>query len=695
MSFLGEIGRRKVFQVAAVYAVVAWLLVQIVATIEEPLGLPTWFDTAIIVLLGVGFPITLVMSWAFNLTSSGVVRDTGAAAATPGGGRTIEHVLIGLLIVAVGFLLIDNYLLERAAAPAGMGVTTTRISANPDIDEPVDAPGRDLRSIAVLPFDNRSARQEDEFFVDGIHDDIITQLFKIGGLKVISRTSVMEYRDAARNMRDIAEALGVATILEGAVQRSGDAVRINVQLINAHSDGHLWAEIYNRELTAENIFDIQSEMAIAIADSLEATLSPEEVARLSERPTESTEAYNFFLAARDYWRRTDIGGNRLRAADMYERAVAADPEFALAWAELSVAHTLVYWAAEDRVQGRIDAALGAVERAVALQPDLPEAHLAWADYYYRVTREFERALDELELAEEGIPGSAHLHATRAYVLRRLHRFQESHAAWERSVELDPRYITNRWQQAQTFEMLRDYARAEQLVHASLELAPDSDNLYAGLARMTLERNGDTAALAAQLGDSAERNSNDELRYLAWLAAIYDRDFERALGGLAEWEDSSDEAGYFTTGVFWPAASLRAITHRLAGEPALAQPHFETALGLVRQALATNVDDVRLDIAVGEALAGLGDTEAALAAARRAIAAVPTSRDALEGPTYELDAVLRVFLPAGEHDAAIEHLGAYLAGPGRWSVEGLLPDPRLDPIRDDPRFLELVEAHRRP
>lgn len=676
MSLLREIRRRKVFQVAAVYAVVAWLLVQIVATVEAPLSLPDWVDTFVILLLGIGFPITLVMTWAFDVTPGGVVRDHGDSEAAARG-RTIEFVLIGLLLVAVGFMIVDNYVLQREPPTVAAQSET-----------------RDLRSIAVLPFDNRSARGEDEFFVDGIHDDIITQLFKIGGLKVISRTSVMEYRDAARNMREIGEALGVATILEGAVQRSGDSVRINVQLIDAQIDEHLWAEIYNRELTAENIFEIQSEMAIAIADALEATLSPQEVARLNERPTDNTEAYNFYLAAKDYLRRSDVEGNRLRAAETYERAVAADPEFALAWAELSVAHTLVYWSTVDRTEARITAALDAVQRAVALRPDLPEAHLAWADYYYRVTREFERALEELDLAEEGIPGSAHLYATRAYVLRRLHRFGASFAAWERAIELDPRAIVNRWQQAETAQIVRDYARAEESLVRALELAPDSVAVYGALASILLERDGDSAAFETAVADPASPGSNRQLRHGAWLAALYDRDYERALEFLDEWGASPDASGWLSTARFTPIASMRAVTYRLAGEAALAESQFRTVRTLVEEARRENLDDVRLDIALGEALAGLGETEAAVAAARRTLDAVPTSRDALEGPNYELDAILRVFLPAGAYDAAIEHLSAYLSGPGQWSIEGLLPDPRLDPIRDDPRFQALIEEHRR-
>jgi len=258
MSLLGEIKRRKVFQVAAVYAVVAWLLVQIVDVVNEPLSLPDWFDTAVIMALAIGFPIAVILAWAFDLTPEGVVKDQGT---DPNGGRRIEYVLIGLLVVSVGWLA---YRVEIIPPQPFVEVVTEEVIA--DLS-------RDRHSIAVLPFANESAAEENaEFLANGLHDDILTQLAKINSLSVISRTSVLAYRDTLKLMSEIGEELGATSIVEGRVQRAGDMVRINVQLIDAATDMHIWGEIYNRELTADNIFEIQANVATSIAAALEAGL---------------------------------------------------------------------------------------------------------------------------------------------------------------------------------------------------------------------------------------------------------------------------------------------------------------------------------------------------------------------------------------------------------------------------------------
>ena len=288
-----ELSRRNVFKVAVAYGIVAWLLVQIIVSVEAPLNLPDWTDTLIIILLAVGFVVALLLAWAYELTPEGVKKTKSvplAESISRVTGRKLDFAIIGLLLLAVGFMFVDNYVLEEPAeTPAAAAVQEP---AAPDQAAAV----ADRLSIAALPFENESAAEENaEFFANGIHDEVLIRLAKIGALKVMSRTSVMEYRETNKSMREIGEELGVATLLEGRVQRAGDMVRINVALIDAATDENIWAEIYNRELTAENIFAIQAEMAISIAAALEQTLSPEQTAQLNERPTESTRAYEVCL----------------------------------------------------------------------------------------------------------------------------------------------------------------------------------------------------------------------------------------------------------------------------------------------------------------------------------------------------------------------------------------------------------------
>jgi len=673
MSLLGEIKRRKVFQVAAVYAVVTWLLVQIVATVEAPLNLPEWFDTAVIVFLAVGFPIAIILSWAFDLTPGGVER-TGPAEGRPAEtmpaktGLAVNLTVIGVLALLV--VLVGLYVFLR-----GEPVATT-------------ADADDRRSIAVLPLDNLSPDPENAFFADAIHGEILTQLAKIGSLKVISQTSVREYRDSPKNMREIGTELDVATILEGGVQRLGDSVRINVQLIDSDTDEHLWAEIYDRELSAENIFAIQSEMATAIANALSAALSPEEVARLNERATQNTRAYDFYLSGNDYFSRADQRSNVSLAVEMYERAVEEDPQFALAHARLSIAHSVMYWFSIDRTEARRNTALAELERARALQPDLPEAGLATAVYYYRGFRDYEQALAELAAVEPAMPGNSEIYETRAFVHRRLGNWDQAVADMERAIELNPRSTYLLMEHAATFEYLRDYAAAEQVAARGLELEPDDATLLTVAAEIQLIRDGDVPLLS---GPNAAAFESDPFGLpIRWMVALRSNNYDAALDALEDWDgDTHDIPSEYA-----PRASWYGVTLQLAGRDDEAEPYFQAARAQIEVAMEDSEDDPRLHIALGEVLAGLGETDAAIRAAREGMALLPPSRDAAWGPQHQINAIVRVFIPAGALDAAIDELESYLAAPGIWSIEGLLPDPRLDPIRDDPRFQALVERYRR-
>lgn len=673
MSLLGEIKRRKVFQVTAVYAVVAWLLVQIVATVEQPLGLPAWFDTAVIVFLAVGFPIAIILAWAFDITPGGVERtgpvDRAPAETMPAKtGLAVNLTVIGALALLV--VLVGAYVFSRGEPVAATADT------------------EDRRSIAVLPLDNLSPDPENAFFADAIQGEILTQLAKIGSLKVISQTSVMEYRDSPKNMREIGEELDVATILEGNVQRQGDNVRINVQLIDTETDEHLWAEIYDRALSAESMFAIQSEMATAIAEALSATLSPEEIARLNERPTQNTRAYDFYLSGNDYYSRSDQIATIPLAVQMYERAVQEDPEFALAHARLSIAHSVVYWFSIDRTQMRRDTAAAALERAELLQPGLPEAQLARAIYYYRGFRDYEQALAELATVERAMPGNSEVYEIRAFVHRRLGNWEQAFADVARAIELNPRSTFLLMEHARTFGYQRDYDGAERGLARVREIAPDNPTANVLEIYIRLYRDGEMPFLR---GSDVELEGGPAFRqWFLWVGSIYSRDFEAALGTLNSWDADVFE----DISAYVPKASLYGVTLLLAERTEEAGTYFQSARAQIEEVMSTNLDDPRLYIALGEALAGLGEAEAAIAAAREGMRLLPTSRDALWGPDHQLNAIVRVFIPAGAFDAAIDELEIYLAAPGLWSIEGLLPDPRLDPIRENPRFQALVERYRR-
>jgi TolB-like protein len=341
VSLFQELKRRNVFRVGIAYGVAAWVLLQLTDVLGEILELPEWGGKLILLLLVVGFIPALILAWAFELTPEGVKRESEvdrSQSVAPRTGRKLNGVILVLMTIGISYLLIDKFYISRHVFPPSAAIEATQENAQPET-EPVAKPAVDSQSIAVLPFENRSRLEEDAFFVEGIHDDLLTNLARIGSLKVISRTSVNKYKETEKTIPEIAGELGVATVMEGAVQRSGNTVRINVQLIDANNDQHLWAEIFDRELTADNLFAIQSEISEKIASALQATLSPEEQERLNERPTQNLAAYDAYLRGRQLMARRN-SQDLDQAAHEFERAVELDPEFALAWVSIAEVSSL-------------------------------------------------------------------------------------------------------------------------------------------------------------------------------------------------------------------------------------------------------------------------------------------------------------------------------------------------------------------
>jgi TolB-like protein len=381
--FLAELKQRKVYKVAVVYAAVAWLLLQLSDVIISPLGLPEWSITLVLVIAATGFPIALVLAWVFDLTREGVTRTKAGRSAQPpplSFSRLMEFALIGVLVFAVGYLYLDRLTLQEKNVEAKSGVAA--------------------RSVAVLPFTNLSGDESNEAFTNGIHDDLVSHVSRISSIRTISRTSVLQYRETTKTIPEIAKELDVAAVLEGGVQRVGDRVRINAQLIDAGTDSHLWADSFDRELTAHNVFSIQSEIAMAIANALQVELTADEQRRLVSVPTNNIAALEtYFIGKRMLEDRTKE--SLLAAVEYFEKVIELDPNFALAYSGLADAYMLLpeYSASVDRgmVIRKSDSA---VENALKLDPDLPEVitSLAWNrlihEYDWKGAEEtFSRALE--------------------------------------------------------------------------------------------------------------------------------------------------------------------------------------------------------------------------------------------------------------------------------------------------------------
>jgi TolB-like protein len=434
MSLIQELKRRNVFRVGIAYAVTAWLLLQVADVVLNNIEAPDWVFQAIMLVLASGFPLILLFARAFELTPEGIKRETNvdrAESITRVTGKRLDRTIMVVMALALGYFAWDKF----ARAP---GAGSAPASAAPaEETESVDRtpPEEQEKSIAVLPLANRSAREEDQYFTDGIHDDLLTQLAKIASLKVISRTSVMRYRDTELPIPEIAKQLGVSTILEGGIQRAGDQVRINVQLIEAGTDEHLWAETYDRQLTAENLFTIQSDITRRIVDALKASLTPEEAARIDERPTENLEALQEQMKGQQLLDQRTAASIE-EARPHFERAIALDPGFAQAIVGLANTHHLLMEYAAWPEEESLATAMELLDQALGLNPDMGEAYMVRGELN-RHRSDFEASESDFQRAMELIPGNATLMNWYHILKNSQNRFDEAYELLRRAHELDP------------------------------------------------------------------------------------------------------------------------------------------------------------------------------------------------------------------------------------------------------------------
>lgn len=658
MSLIAELKRRNVARVAVAYAIVAWLLAQIADLLFGAFGAPDWALRTFVILLLLGFPVALLLAWAFELTPDGIRRESAARADRPAAApsRKLDAVIFGVLALAVAFLLLDRFVLSTD-------------------DDSGSATSAELEaSIAVLPFDNRSANPEDTHFVDGIHDDILTQLARINSLKVISRTSVMRYQDSTKSIPEIAAELHVATILEGGVQRSGDSVRINVQLIDAVNDEHLWAETYDRQLNTSNIFEIQSEIAASIARSFHTNLGSNLTAQTAAAPTDNLRAYDAFQKASAILATSNWRTSR-EAAALLEDAVLLDPSFALAYVELAQIYVNHYWYWRD--EANLQRAKSALDTALDLVPGMPEAQIVLADYYYKGFSDFGRAL---ELLDDAIPRAPQLSSAiskRAFVMRRSGKVEESIDPLREAVELDPLSANRHYNLAQTLHMVGRFEEASDYFDRAVALAPDDYTMHAARAYNLRAIDPESTAIRDLLDDPNFRDRQSVFWLLyRWQMALLERDYDVAMATLRNTTSSLLDINQ----AYYPMDLMVGLTEFLIGDRDAARTRFESAKTMLQKARQESPEDPRILDALALAYAGLGDAGQAKAAADAAIALEPISRDSFEGPAHLLNRA-RALAMLGEDDAALEDLRTLISVPLNWMLGPVM-------IQNDPAFEHL-------
>lgn len=664
-NFFAELRRRNVYRAAVGYCAVCWLLIQVATQVFPFFEISNSTVRFIIVAAIAGFPIAMLVAWLFELTPEGFVREEDVPSAERKGiGRKMDFIIIGVLALAVALLLFDRF--RSGGAPE--------------------------KSVAVLPFENMTADKENAFFADGIQDDILTSLAKIGDLKVISRTSTLPYREKKeRNLREIGASLGVANILEGSVRRAGDEVVVTAQLIDTRNDRHLWANRYER--TMSNALTLQSELAQEIATALHATLSREEKERMEIKPTDNADAYVFYLRARQYENSPETLLKDYRTAEqLYGEAIARDPKFALAHAGLATTRAAIFHYYEPTEAWKTQAFSEARE-ALRLQPKLGAARLALGLCYYWTERDYEQALLEFGAALAASPNDSWVRSLTAAIKRRQGKWPEALEAYERVAALDPQNPNIIRNLLYTNTAMRNWPRADEAARRLRVLVPDAIAVQIQGAYVDFWWKGSTSALKQTLaGIPPGVDPDGTVTAGRWDVSLIERDFPAAEKAL---EHCSAEGVSYLNNVLTDKSFLEGCIGLAQGDAAKAQTQFEVARKIFEAAVEESAEDATRRANLGLLYAFMGNKEAAIREGRRATELMPESKDAVDGAIMNCYLAL-IYARVEEPDLAFPLLERLLKTPG--AVDSTLYSVTLgdlrarwvwDPLRKDPRFQTLT------
>lgn len=683
-SFFSELKRRNVYKVAVAYAVIAWLLIQAASILFPTYEAPSWVMKVFVAVLALGFPIALVIAWAFEMTPQGMKRTENVLpdeVIPQWSRRKFAALIISLALIAAGLLAWQLLRTKSTAAPEQLATSPRTEAASTIL----------AKSIAVLPFENLSDDKSAAYFADGIQDEILTKLASVADLKVISRTSTAKYKSKPEDLKTVSQQLGVATVLEGSVQKASDKVRVNVQLIDARVDSHLWAKSYDRDI--KDVFAVESEVAQEIADALQAKLSPAEANTLATAPTKDTEAYDFFLKGEFEEREAESSLKPEvynQAANWYRRAIAQDPKFALAIARLVNSRMQRHWFVEPLSETELVEVRRTAEDAVKITPALAEAHVSLGIVHYFGHRQYDEALAEFGRAIELQPNNARALEYSGYVHRRQGRWEECLSELAKAEEQDPREAGVPGNLSTTYTELRMWKEAERYGSRALTLNPHTVDGMRSLLISALNGRGDVKGArrlfetfptdANLLADAAHTTVEGPLGLQAYVWVL-EGNYPAA---LQLFEKPSPGVGERAR------LSARAAIHILAGDTARARVEMEQALGLVEARLQERPSDLDSMIQLSWIYLGLDRKTDALRLAQQAADLLPPEKDVLVG-TFTLYNLAVIKARSGDVTGAIDILRRLLAMPAghEVSVVSLKTNPVWDPIRNDPGFQRLL------
>jgi len=681
-SFFAELKRRNVYKVAIAYAVIAWLLMQVASQIFPFFDIPNWGVRLVVLLLIIGFPIALILAWAFELTPEGIKRTEDvdlSKSIRRKTGRKLDFLIIAVLLLVIAALLFQRF--HAKVSPA--------VSSSPE------------KSIAVLPFENLSEEKANAYFAEGIQNEILTRLAAVRDLKVISRTSTAKYQSKPDNLKTVAQELGVSTIVEGAVQKAGDKVRVNVQLIDARADTHLWGKSYDRDF--KDVLGVESDVAQEIADALQANLSPSESHTLASVGTRDAEAYDLFLRG-EYELHQAEGSPATDVFDpadaFYRQALARDPNFVEAAAELARSRLWRHWWLSPLAPAELDEVKSLIDHALALAPNSPEAHLALGLFFYFGHRQYENALTEFNRTLELQPNNALARAQCAYVYRRRGDWERSLADCQRAQELDPRDSLNPANIGATYMLLRQWKDAERAELRALAIDPHNALAALWLLSTRVNSTGDVGSARRAVDGFPEAIKS--LTLFSFRGATANGDVALIIG----WPVYLDVLERHFTDAFQTVekrvvnddrAHLQQLAGRvairvLAGEREAAKSMGEEALPLLEARFRERPDDTLAVTELSWVYLALGRNADALRLSRQAADLMSIEKDAVNGPGFQ-SGLAQIEARAGAPEEAIKRLRRLLSIPAGYvaSIALLKIDPVWDPIRNRPDFQQLLSG----